>query len=88
LHAATIASQAIAQIRQWSCMSACIMHSFEHAIPMAMHVASIELSATMSAPPGRIIMRMVVAATSAMFMHIEQQRAVRPAHASAHIVAA
>jgi len=42
-----------------------------------------------SIPIGRIIMRVVAIATSAMFMHIDAQRPMpSPALASAHIVAA
>jgi hypothetical protein len=43
----------------------------------------------LSAPIGRIIIRIIVMATSAVFMHIEEQRIIMsPDAASAHIVAA
>jgi hypothetical protein len=88
LQDSTMASQAIAQIRQWS-SSACMRHSAAHAIPMSMHAVIIDIIAVLSAPIGRIIIRIIVMATSAVFMHIEEQRIIMsPDAASAHIVAA
>jgi hypothetical protein len=56
---------------------------------MAMHAVIIGPMTAMSIPAGRIIIRIVAVATSAMFMHIDAQRPMpSPASASAHIVAA
>ncbi|GIG21093.1 hypothetical protein Cch01nite_18170 [Cellulomonas chitinilytica] len=47
-HAATIARQADAQIRQCSDMSACMSHSAAHASPIAMQAVIIERMTPMS----------------------------------------
>ncbi len=84
-----MARHADAQMRQCSDIWACSPHSAAQASPMATHAVIIARITTMSSPPGRIIIRIVAVATSAVFMHIEAHRAMpSPLSASAHIVAA
>ena len=87
LQEATIASQAIAQIRQWS-SSACILHSAAQAMPMSMQAVIMDIIDILSMPIGRSIIRIIVMETSAVFMHMDAHFIMSPAQASAHIVAA
>jgi hypothetical protein len=85
--AMTMASHALAHMRQ--CSSVCIMHSAEQALPIATQAIIIACMLIMSMPMGRIIMRIIVVATSAMFMHIDEHFAMSiPMSLSAHMVAA
>lgn len=86
-HDSTIASHAIAQMRQWS-SSMCIRHSAAHAMPMSMHAVIIDIMDVRSMPMGRIIIRIMAIDMSAVFMHIDAHVIMSPAQASAHIVAA
>jgi hypothetical protein len=85
--AITAWSQAMAHMRQCSLISACIMHSAEHARHIIMQVCIIDIITCMSYPVVRSIMRMVVSHTSAQFAHIAAHRPKpSPASASAHMM--